>query len=293
LFHILAHRLSAALALPVLRPANIAAFSADEFADYAGRDCAAFIVARGSRRFFAKRLVSRSEAGKSVLAWNLGRGRLNVPAMFAATGRLNEALDRRFGSVDGTAWVLVTLCQDYTPGRLPIRDLTKAVASELAFSTWINRRDAHNSNRVYLGGVPMFFDFDAAFVPDAGETRFLRGGPDPGYTDNWRLLPLEAGQAVQTVPIRHRERSHHSLTLHPVHDVNRFHRHLRRQVAKIRKIPERHLVQCVNRSFDDRLDRESMTAFLLGEQRALRNKLAGVVEILSRPLAAPALGVGP
>ena len=254
----LACGLSSALARPALGAANVTAFGTDEFVDYAGRDCAAYIVAQGKRRFFAKRLVSRLEVGKSVSAWNLGRGRLNVPAMFAATGTLNEALDRRFGRVDGAAWALVTLCQDYRPAHLPIRDLTKAIASELAFSAWINRRDAHNSNRVYLDGVPMFFDFDAAFAPDAGDPRFLRAGPDPGYTDNWRLLPIEAGHAVQTVTIRQRERDHPLLTLHPVHDVDRFHRQLRRQVAEIRNIPERHIVQCVNRSFADRLDREKL-----------------------------------
>jgi hypothetical protein len=293
LFQMLAYGLSSALARPALGAANVTAFGTDEFVDYAGRDCAAYIVAQGKRRFFAKRLVSRLEVGKSVLAWNLGRGRLNVPAMFAATGTLNEALDRRFGRVDGAAWALVTLCQDYRPAHLPIRDLTKAIASELAFSAWINRRDAHNSNRVYLDGVPMFFDFDAAFAPDAGDTLFLRAGPDPGYTDNWRLLPIEAGHAVQTVTIRQRERDHPLLTLHPVHDVDRFHRQLRRQVAEIRNIPERHIVRCVNRSFDDRLDRESLIAYLIGEQRSLQDKLARVVEILSRPLAAPEPAVGP
>lgn len=256
------------------------AIDPEEFRDFFRRDCFRSIIMVDGKRYYAKGCENESVAGKSLLAFGLLRRIMNVPEVLLP----GDTLQARIGDMFGPrTWILVALCQDQDPQTLPIRSRTEAIAAELAFSTWINRRDAHNSNRCYRDGIPMFFDFDHAFVPNAGETEFFRFGPDPGYTPNWRLLIVEDDVAVETKAIRESERAGIH-TLHPIHDREAFHRHLQAYADMIRGMSAATIASHVHRAFRQPDERGAMIEFLTKEQGLLSQKLVVVSEILSRPL---------
>jgi len=94
---------------------------------------------------------------------------------------LREATERCF---------LARIASHYERQELPCLCLDSAVAGELVFSLWIRRRDTHNMNRAYTAdGIPVFFDFDVAFLAEnEGEELsefFGRGGL--GYAGSWRV----------------------------------------------------------------------------------------------------------
>jgi hypothetical protein len=82
-----------------------------------------------------------------------------------------------------------------------VHDLDDALARELVFSLWIRRRDAHAWNRVYVAGVPVFFDSHIAFgvepnhVPLDG---FFEMGCDDGYAGRWRTRVLGQDETPTT-----------------------------------------------------------------------------------------------
>jgi len=113
---------------------------------------------------------------------------------------------------------------------LPIKDPDKALAHELLFSLWIRRRDAHSFNRVYRGGVPVFFDSGTAFLGEPNLmdlNQFFRPGPDPGYAGLWRVCEGNHSD-LETLKLRARERESFSgagdscRVLFPVVDRDNF-----------------------------------------------------------------------
>jgi hypothetical protein len=191
-------------------------FDHAEYIDYFGRDRSNNIRLRDGRAYYVKPAVHSMWACMEYLGYLLAADFCNVPEILPAeeVGETNE------GRPSYANWI--RLCQDCDPRGLPIQDLSRAVAAEVVFSAWISRSDAHNSNRCYLDGVPMFFDFNWAFgLGEASPPDFFRGGPDSGYVPNWRLVEIPPNLAVETKAIRALERGR-PLTLHPVHGIERF-----------------------------------------------------------------------
>ncbi|MES2752063.1 MAG: hypothetical protein V4661_11890 [Pseudomonadota bacterium] len=255
-----------------------------EFDDYFMRERFACVVQIGSTRYFAKPCTSLHEARKQLLATNLAARYCNVsdatlpgPAMQRRLKRKLSGSIRDFGVA--VHLLLVRVCQDYSVPDLKISDLTQAVAAELVLSTWINRRDAHNSNRFYVGGIPMFFDFDAAFAPDEEPTEFFRGGPDSGYVQNWRLMRVAETDRIETSSIRDMERNK-PLTLHPVSHAVKFWAHMDDYAAKIRSLDDRDIEGEVAAVFPDMNHRQEFSAFLAKERDRLETKLARVRTIM-------------
>jgi hypothetical protein len=209
------------------------AYDSAEIVDYFGRDHSGCIVQYDGVPYYVKQSRNLYETQKELLAHNLVSRFMNVPHVILPDARLLAALGAVTNTrmpevpVEASSYHLVRLCQSYQLSMLPIRDLTQAIAAEIVFSTWIGRRDAHNSNRVYIAGVPVFFDFGVAFdVSEAGTSSdFFREGFDSGFAGNWRLWEFPKDKTIETREIRDIERGKR-LAIQPVHDASGFWRHV-------------------------------------------------------------------
>lgn len=172
-----------------------------DLVDYWGRDWSSHIVELDGTPYVAKH-SSPLGARLDLLGFCLARDRFNVPEVRLADDQLRSTIGRPECSH------IVRLCQSYRRTELAVTDLSVAIAGELVFSTWINRRDAHNHNRVFVRRVPMFYDFGAAFEEMPGEERggFFREGRDPGWVPNWRLAKVPPWRRLDSREIRRRER---------------------------------------------------------------------------------------
>lgn len=88
---------------------------------------------------------------------------------------------------------LVRLAHSYLVDELPCKVLEEAVVTELVYSVWIRRRDAHVDNRVYVKGIPLFYDYHVAFLgePDLADINvFFTQTSDYGRAGRWRVKVL-------------------------------------------------------------------------------------------------------
>lgn len=91
---------------------------------------------------------------------------------------------------------LIRVGGSYEIDELTWKTAEEAVASELVFSVWTRRRDTHVHNRVYIDGVPLFFDHGVAFLlhnekHKAHITVFSRENSDYGQPNRWRIKVIE------------------------------------------------------------------------------------------------------
>lgn len=265
-------------------------FDEAEFNDYFYNDHRGSIVRIGSTRYFLKSCRNTNAAQQQAFLSRVASRIMNVPETHIPNVVLDKFI-RRFTAAGrrksgGDSLLMVRLCQDYSAGMLRIPDLTEAIAAEIAFSTWINRRDAHNSNRVFMHGIPMFFDFDAALPPNEAPAEFFRGGPDSGYVANWRLWELADGQQILTTRIRDMERNR-ALTLHPVRNIASFWRHVGAYSDAIRALTPEYIEGEASEFFDRPECRRTAVDYLLQEQSQLTDKLSRIRQIMSSPFSVP------
>jgi len=180
------------------------------FVDWFGRDHARFL-----RRFAGEWWYPKDDGRAELLAYSLAAGLVNAAEVRPAPPEWNGPKHS----------VIVRIAQQYEVSDLPIRNLDEAVAAELVFSLWIRRRDTHAFNRVYVDGIPVFFDHHIAFGVMEVENRttggFLRDGGDGGYVPRWRVLPAGSEAPVVTGPMRSINRSWNH-AIHAVSDVDGF-----------------------------------------------------------------------
>lgn len=102
---------------------------------------------------------------------------------------------------------LVRLAQDYEIDELQNTDIDTATAAELVFSLWIRRRDTHAANRVYKNEIPIFFDYETAFLAEPWLKNpyvFFLSGDLFGYAGRWRTRILAPNEKISTMNARHR-----------------------------------------------------------------------------------------
>jgi hypothetical protein len=257
---------------------------ATELVDYFNRSYSTQIAGHRDTYYFVKITHSQADMESELLAARLASPFLNIPEIFVPDAVVRRRIDlvlktKEMGEVETENLCVhfVRLCQDYTPRVLPINDLTQAIAAEVAFSTWINRRDAHNSNRVYVSGIPMFFDFGAAFEDSVD---FFKGGPDSGYVANWRLWKIPKGKMIVTNDIRDRERGK-PLTLHPIEDETLFWAHIDAYQNGWQTLDEGFISATVSQTISDRHRADAITHFLISEKKKLRDKLDVLQRIMT------------
>lgn len=151
---------------------------------------------------------------------------------------------------------LVRLAQSYTKDNLPIKDLNEAVASELVFSLWIRRRDTHLDNRWVIDGVPVFFDFHAAFGKK-DVSKFFKNGQkengeyrDWGYAGCWRIK--KGKYTIETLK-EIKEAKNLRISYHLIEDWVKFEAQLN---AYCKKIEQYDIEKPFNeiKDFDDKLN---------------------------------------
>jgi hypothetical protein len=116
---------------------------------------------------------------------------------------------------------LVRLVHSYSLEELPCKVLEEAVAMELVYSTWIRRRDTHVDNRIYIKGIPIFYDYHVAFLgePDLADINvFFMQTSDYGRAGRWRVKILNDFLTQLTRGINKVEMG----AYHFVNDLNSF-----------------------------------------------------------------------
>jgi len=183
-----------------------------------------------------------------VLGCRLGQSWLNV-AETVAGSEASGATDLNGAPIETAGGPpLVRVGQTSAVDGLPIRDLDEAIASELAFSLWTRRRDAGAWNRVYLEGVPVFFDHHIAFGTEDDHRSldgFFKRGSNGGHASQWRLKRLENGEVPTTMGERALPREH---GVHRIRSADEFERHLDRAIEKIQGISDAELRAAVSLS---------------------------------------------
>ncbi len=157
------------------------------------------------------------------------------------------------------------------------------IAAELAFSVWVSRRDAHNSNRVYVSGIPMFFDFDLAL--DGYQAPFFKGGSTSGYAPNWRLhLCDDPWTQIITAEFRELERGK-PITLHPISSEEEFWRHFEAHIERIRHLDNSFIRERISAVIGDESLRNHYTDFVVRQKNRLADDAEQVKAVLRQPLS--------
>ena len=247
-------------------------YRASEFQDWYGRDWADSLRIHDGAIWYPK-VEGRAER----LAYLLGGDEFNIAEVRPAPVVWNL----------GTNAVIVRIAQQYESDDLPIKALDEAVAAELVFSMWIRRRDTHAFNRVYVDGVPVFFDHHIAFGMVEPMNRsprwFFRGGPDGGYVSRWRVTSTDDSPAIHTLAIRHfnKETNH---AVHPVDDVAGFPARLMEWSDRIGDRDLRGLEESVALAGYDGTEAAQISHLLRTSQRALPAMVGRVCTLIREPV---------
>lgn len=208
------------------------------------------------------------------------------PGEFRRLIDLNVSLPQGANS-DNT--YLVRFGPDHELRELPNRTLDQAVAYELAYSLWIRRRDAHSYNRVYVKGVPVFFDHQTGFLgepeledPDC----YFCAGKDAGYAGRLRVEKVPFFTQPETLAIRLREKrafakeSGSAKVMLPIRLRAGFERHLNQAARWIRSIPEIYIRLCVKQAGFNSSESEKIISFLLNNQNTFDENLTRLRQVM-------------
>jgi len=139
---------------------------------------------------------------------------------------------------------LVRLAHSYSPRALLCKTLEEAVATELVYSLWIRRRDAHIDNRTYIKGIPIFFDFHIAFLGEsdlADINVFFSQTQDHGRAGLWRVKVWKDFLAKFTGAINPIEIG----AYHFVNDLNSFYQHVEKSKTILKEKIVNQVEACV------------------------------------------------
>jgi hypothetical protein len=269
------------------KPSNIFVNSIrDELVDYWGqKHFADLVVSFEDKNWLVKAKDQRPEQKqRDYLAYLLGKDWANIPQVRTLSDSEFMQLAELFPSAplrNDTTW-LVRLVQDYQVNELPIQDLSTAMAAELIFSIWVRRRDAHASNRALIDGIPMFFDFEVAFLGEPKSVEldtFLKSGPDSGYVGNWRVYKIPNEAELNLSELRKLEQGK-PLTLIPVDDEDKFYKALARYVKHIKSIDQQCCQAAVNRAGFGGQQGSEIMKFLIQSRGVVETSVERVVQIM-------------
>jgi hypothetical protein len=258
---------------------DLSRFDASDLRHFGGRSIADALVEWNHHIWYAK--PCHGEPWREVFAWRLGQPWLNIAEVVYPDNvqGANWRGGRPFEEHGNASLVLVRIGQDYKSEELPIQDLDTAIATELVFSTWIRRRDAHPWNRTYISGLPIFFDHHIGFGAEAANlpiATFLRVGDDGGYAGRWRVRTLPASETPTTSG--EREASGGRMAIHRIRDVARFPSLLHDAVSRIRQFDRFELTSLAKSS---RVTQpEILVEFLAQTQDRLDDELAKLQAVL-------------
>lgn len=139
-----------------------------------------------------RNVIGFTEARLDLLAYKLGNKFTNVAEVKFLSKNEYEDIKKLCGLDDRNTienTYLIRLAESYLLTDLPCSTLEEAVASELVFSTWIRRRDAHSGNRSYVNGIPVFYDHHVAIFGEENTDAdtFFSNTSSFGHAGYWRV----------------------------------------------------------------------------------------------------------
>jgi len=217
--------------------------ASDDLIDQHGRSMRAYVVKWNGQVW----LIKPNGRWPEILGYQLAGSWLNIPETISGW-QATDAIDLTGIIVPTTQEPLIRIGQALARDEFPVGDLDQAIAGELAYSVWIRRRDPSAWNRVYVDGVPIFFDHHIAFGNEADHRSlagFLTPGSDGGYASQWRLRELRQEEVPTTT-------SERALPLHiavqRVRSRGAFDRHLHDAVRRILAVTDPELEKVVKAS---------------------------------------------
>jgi len=175
---------------------------------------------------------------------------------------------------------LVRLGGSYSLNELPCKTVEKSVATELVYSTWIRRRDTHADNRVYISGIPIFFDHQTAFLSEskyAHTTAFLKINPDYGHPAFWRVKQISGAMTTEkSRGVEKQEDKAH----HYVNDLDLFKEKLNNAEKLLKEIISQDLKSLIKSAGFDDISADVINNFLLNNLYTLPNDLKQMKEII-------------
>src|SRR3989344_208553 len=151
------------------------------------------MVTGGQKAWIIKHSGNEDFAKRDQLGFLLGKVFCNISEVKTLSEQELENI-KQFSSpgeyFNSSNTILVRLAHSYSIEELPNKTLEEAVATELVYSVWVRRRDAHTENRVYVKGIPIFFDFHVAFLgePNLSDINvFFSQTEDYGRAGLWRV----------------------------------------------------------------------------------------------------------
>lgn len=208
------------------------------------------VVSDGKKFWYFKTEVNSPDGlHRDLLGFILGSQIANVAEVKVINNQEFDELKALLSITDEfnpMRFSLIRVAGSYSLNELIWKTAEEAVAAELLFSIWTRRRDAHVRNRVYLDGIPIFYDHGVAFLVDhekhkAHITVFSREASDYGQPSYWRIK-LIAGKMTTTQARIVNSADHY------VNDLGKFKEALGRMVTLFQNTFKKDLSQEIQRA---------------------------------------------
>ncbi|OGH29776.1 MAG: hypothetical protein A3E40_00580 [Candidatus Levybacteria bacterium RIFCSPHIGHO2_12_FULL_37_9] len=176
---------------------------------------------------------------------------------------------------------LVRLAHSYTLEELSCKILEEAVATELVYSIWIRRRDAHVDNRVYVKGIPIFYDYHVAFLgeSDLGDVNtFFSQVGDHGRAGRWRVKILNDFLTRFTRGIHKSEMG----AYHYVNDLASFYQLIEKSKTTLREKVPNQLEKLVRQAKFTNTTETQIINLLKGNLTTLDGDVSKMLEIVGK-----------
>lgn len=241
------------------------------------------MVAYGQKSWVIKHSGNEDFAKRDLLGFLLGKDFCNISEVKTLSEQeLENTKQFSFPSeyFNSSNTILVRLAHSYVIEELPCKTLEEAVASELVYSVWIRRRDAHTENRVYVKGIPMFFDFHVAFLgePNLSDIDvFFSQTQDYGRAGLWRVKTWNDFLNQFTGSIHPNAIG----SFHFINDTDSFYRCVDSNKVKLKEKVSSKIDDCVQQVKFDTAREAEIKAFLKRNLETLDsdiNKMIGIIQ---------------
>lgn len=218
---------------------------------------------------------------RSYLGYLLAKPFANVAEIQALTEEAAQALRNIGLRAASSNCFIVREASSYNVEELPCKELDQAVAAEFVVSLWIRRRDLHNENHSYTcDGLPVFFDFDVAFVAEGtgeGLNEFFSRA-DKGYAGSWRVFEVPLTDLPVTTTYSRRLGCQSSLI--PVISIRAFSDHCYR-VAQAIQTDNRNIAELANKAKMGHAERDKIVRLLERNKHAITTEVETMLKMVT------------
>lgn len=217
---------------------------------------------------------------RELLGYLLGKNLTNVAEVKLLDQEEHQEVKTLSGKGEDslpTNTFLVRLGGSYSLEELPCKTLEQAVARELVYSVWIRRRDTHADNRVYVHGIPIFFDHHVAFLGEPEQLYIATFfNPQPasyGHAGAWRVKQRQ--DKITTLEARTGNKAYHY-----INDLNEFNAQVSIAVSELSKSPPDSWEDLITQTGFTDTKRDEIADFLRGTLRTLGDDINIMQQII-------------